>query len=82
MAKLLEKIKNLFKKENKQEEKRGHEIHLKCIDCGKTIVLTEGEQAFYKEKGFLYPKRCKECREKRKNWRKAKSKHKIDNKNK
>ena len=55
---------------------------IKCIDCGKEIVLSEGEQEFYKEKKFPYPKRCKECREKRKEWRIAKSNHKIDNKNK
>ncbi|MBS6043898.1 MAG: zinc-ribbon domain-containing protein, partial [Clostridium baratii] len=23
-----------------------------CKDCGKEFIFTEGEQAFYKEKGF------------------------------
>ena len=40
---------------------------LKCKDCGKEFMFTEGEQAFYKEKGFENePQRCPECRKKRK----------------
>ena len=40
---------------------------LVCQDCGKEFVFTAGEQAFYKEKGLdNEPKRCKECRDKRK----------------
>ena len=38
-----------------------------CQDCGKEFVFTAGEQAFYKEKGLQNkPKRCPECRQKRK----------------
>lgn len=38
-----------------------------CKDCGKEFVFTEGEQEFYKEKGFENdPVRCPECRRKRK----------------
>ena len=38
-----------------------------CKDCGKDFVFTEGEQAFYKEKGFDNdPVRCPECRRARK----------------
>ncbi|MEY7999823.1 zinc-ribbon domain-containing protein [Clostridium sp. JNZ X4-2] len=38
-----------------------------CKDCGKEFVFTEGEQEFYKEKGFENdPVRCPECRKKRK----------------
>ena len=38
-----------------------------CKDCGKDFVFTEGEQAFYKEKGFDNdPVRCPECRRVRK----------------
>ncbi|MDI6605411.1 zinc-ribbon domain-containing protein [Aceticella autotrophica] len=34
-----------------------------CKDCGKEFVFTEGEQAFYKEKGFENePQRCPDCR--------------------
>lgn len=37
-----------------------------CKDCGKEFIFTEGEQNFYKEKGFNDPVRCKECRQARK----------------
>ncbi|ADL52572.1 zinc-ribbon domain-containing protein [Clostridium cellulovorans] len=38
-----------------------------CKDCGKEFVFTEGEQAFYKEKGFENePQRCPDCRRARK----------------
>lgn len=41
---------------------------LVCKDCGKEFVFTAGEQAFYKEKGFLNkPKACKACRDAKKN---------------
>lgn len=34
-----------------------------CKDCKAEFVFTEGEQAFYKEKGFdNEPQRCPECR--------------------
>ncbi len=36
---------------------------LVCKDCGKEFIFTEGEQAFYQEKGFTNePTRCLECR--------------------
>lgn len=41
---------------------------LVCKDCQAEFIFTAGEQAFYKEKGLdNEPKRCKECRIKRKN---------------
>lgn len=43
-----------------------------CLDCGKEFVFTAREQEFYAEKGFTNePKRCKECRDKRKAERKT-----------
>jgi DNA-directed RNA polymerase subunit RPC12/RpoP len=40
---------------------------LVCKDCGAEFVFTEGEQAFYAEKGFENePTRCPECRKSRK----------------
>jgi len=40
---------------------------LTCKDCGAEFIFTEGEQAFYKEKGFENePQRCPECRRARK----------------
>lgn len=36
---------------------------LTCKDCGKEFIWTEGEQDFYKQKGFTNePARCPECR--------------------
>jgi len=41
--------------------------NLVCRDCEKEFVFTEGEQAFYKEKGFDNdPVRCPDCRKARK----------------
>ena len=37
-----------------------------CLDCKSPFVITEGEQAWYAEKGWTPPLRCKECRDKRK----------------
>jgi len=43
---------------------------LTCRDCGADYVFTEGEQAFYAEKGFTNePVRCPDCRRARKNQR-------------
>jgi CxxC-x17-CxxC domain-containing protein len=40
---------------------------IKCADCGKDFVWSASEQAFYQEKGFdNAPKRCPDCRRKRK----------------
>jgi len=41
-----------------------------CKDCGAEFYFTEGEQAFYKEKGFdNEPQRCPRCRKLRKQQR-------------
>ena len=41
-----------------------------CKDCGSDFVFTEGEQEFYKEKGFdNEPQRCPDCRKARKQQR-------------
>lgn len=37
-----------------------------CKDCGKEFVFTAEEQAFYAERNFVDPVRCKECRQARK----------------
>ncbi|MCX8130561.1 MAG: zinc-ribbon domain-containing protein [Clostridia bacterium] len=43
---------------------------LVCKDCGAEFIFTEGEQAFYKEKGFENePQRCNDCRKARKQQR-------------
>ena len=37
-----------------------------CVDCQTGFEFTEGEEKFYKEKGFEVPKRCPKCRARRK----------------
>jgi len=47
---------------------------LTCKDCGKEFTFTEGEQAFYQEKGFTNePARCPDCRRARKQQRNSRS---------
>ncbi len=37
---------------------------IQCKDCGSDFTWTADEQAFYQEKGFNAPLRCKDCRAK------------------
>ena len=39
---------------------------LSCKDCGQSFTFTAGEQAFYTERGFTEPVRCRPCRDARK----------------
>jgi len=49
---------------------------LVCKDCGAEFSFTEGEQEFYKEKGFENePVRCPDCRRARKNARRQQNNH-------
>ena len=38
---------------------------LKCVDCGAEYEFSARDEAFYKEKGWNPPRRCKTCRDKR-----------------
>lgn len=42
-----------------------HSIKLKCTDCSSKFLFSFGEMKFFREKKFQNPKRCKECRNKR-----------------
>ena len=48
-----------------------HGNHVKviqyCTDCGNSFEITNNEHDFYKKKGFDLPKRCKKCRDTKKN---------------
>ena len=57
-------LNNLFPRIRVEDVKMDKKII--CKDCGKEFVLTASEQEWYKEKGFVEPKRCKECRVARK----------------
>jgi hypothetical protein len=41
-----------------------------CVECGADFIFSKNEQSFYAERGFTNePKRCKNCRDKRKSVR-------------
>ena len=48
---------------------------IKCVEreCPTTFTITEGEEKFYTDKGMYLPKRCQECRDKRRNERDART---------
>lgn len=47
-------------------EAEGDDKSLTCVDCGVQFTFTARDQAFYQERGFQPPRRCKTCRDKRK----------------
>lgn len=38
-------------------------LKIVCRECGCSIILTEKDIRFYKQKGFQPPRRCRKCRE-------------------
>lgn len=55
-----------------------------CCDCGNDFTFTAGEQEFYALKGLTNePKRCKECRDKKKSERNSRNdyRNQDDNRN-
>lgn len=42
---------------------------IKCYDCGAGFILTYGERQFYFDRKLNLPKRCPECRRKRRQGR-------------
>ena len=43
-----------------------HDSILHCLDCDKDFVFTAGEQLYFESKDLMLPKRCPNCRLKRK----------------
>lgn len=39
--------------------------NIKCLDCQKEFLFSEGEQKFFETKQLSEPKRCKPCRDTR-----------------
>ena len=39
---------------------------IQCSDCGVDFLFTAAEQEFFEQKGFRFPRRCKECRKAKK----------------
>lgn len=44
-----------------------NDIEIVCVNCRNTFVFSVGEQKFYEEHKFPNPKRCKTCRQIKKN---------------
>jgi hypothetical protein len=40
---------------------------LTCLDCGQDFIFSSSEQFFFWSKGLAEPKRCKSCRQFRRN---------------
>jgi len=38
---------------------------IRCCDCGAGFILTSGERQFYLDRKLNLPKRCPECRRRR-----------------
>lgn len=47
-------------------DSEGGDQTLVCVDCGAQFTFTARDQAFYQERGYQAPRRCKACRDKRK----------------
>jgi DNA-directed RNA polymerase subunit RPC12/RpoP len=63
-------VKNFNSKISKKEDFIMADKTIVCKDCGSEFVFTEGEQAFYAEKGFTNdPVRCPNCRRAKKQQR-------------
>jgi CxxC-x17-CxxC domain-containing protein len=43
------------------------DIQLQCSDCGQDFTFTAADQTFFQERGYSTPKRCKNCRQAKKN---------------
>jgi CxxC-x17-CxxC domain-containing protein len=43
------------------------DLQLTCSDCGQEFTFTSEDQAFFQERGYSAPKRCKACRMAKKN---------------
>lgn len=55
---------------------------LTCVDCFNTFIFTAGEQEYYASKGLLRPKRCPECRVKKRQRYQLKERQNYDRPNK
>ena len=44
-----------------------------CKDCGREFVISDSEEKFFKDKNLELPKRCSECRKKKRNYKNSKT---------
>ena len=50
----------------KDEEGIGSKIKIRCGICGNEFTWSEAEQSFYADRKLVEPRRCPDCRTKRK----------------
>jgi CxxC-x17-CxxC domain-containing protein len=43
------------------------DLQMTCSDCGQEFMFSGEDQAFFQERGYSAPKRCKACRQAKKN---------------
>src|SRR6516165_1215494 len=43
------------------------DLLLTCSDCGQEFTFSSEDQAFFRERGYSTPKRCRACRQAKKN---------------
>ena len=55
---------------NNNNKKKNEIVSIECVECGVTFDVSADEQEWYKEKGFVLPKRCPACRKHRRKGRK------------
>lgn len=53
--------------QNKRNRSMTGNLQLTCSDCGQDFTFSSEDQAFFRERGYSAPKRCKACRQAKKN---------------
>ena len=43
------------------------DMQITCSDCGQDFTFSSADQQFFQERGYSTPKRCKPCRQAKKN---------------
>lgn len=57
----------MFNMQNKMINRKSEQVYtFKCCDCGADVTTTLGEILFYDDKSLVVPKRCKACKDKKK----------------
>lgn len=51
---------------------------LTCVDCGQRFTWSADDQAFHREKGYSEPKRCKACRQAKREKRASADTERLD----
>ena len=55
----------MIRDERRPEDAPPADIFLTCVDCRTPFLWDVGEQQFFAARGFVEPRRCRPCREAR-----------------